>query len=248
MPRMQTCGTRVTSVAFPGWSGSVGRIQVGAGGLGCRCGHVSALGNLWLSQPLPAASSPTSHAPAPPPPGREGSRSRLVVLGGHVRLSGLSSEAWSRGGRALGSSVGRAGGVPAVRGATEHHLPSPLPGPSLSCFHWPRGVQASARLQQLLEWTRSAGHGEAGERFFRKLSCALNLLATPRAQLIQVGGRRATRVGLGAASGLWELAERSRRGPCPVPDPTWHRGLCTCDSAWGPRDAELTLACPLGAI
>ncbi|XP_045669232.1 ras-associating and dilute domain-containing protein [Ursus americanus] len=59
-------------------------------------------------------------------------------------------------------------------------------GPSLSCFHWPRGVQASARLQQLLEWTRSAGHGEAGERFFRKLSCALNLLATPRAQLIQM--------------------------------------------------------------
>ncbi|XP_059010006.1 ras-associating and dilute domain-containing protein isoform X1 [Mustela lutreola] len=59
-------------------------------------------------------------------------------------------------------------------------------GPSLSCFHWPRGVQACARLQQLLEWMRSAGHGEAGERFFRKLSCTLNLLATPRAQLIQM--------------------------------------------------------------
>lgn len=59
-------------------------------------------------------------------------------------------------------------------------------GPSLSCFHWPRGVQACARLQQLLEWTRSAGFGEAGEHFFRKLSCTLNLLATPRAQLIQM--------------------------------------------------------------
>ncbi|XP_043311236.1 ras-associating and dilute domain-containing protein isoform X3 [Cervus canadensis] len=58
-------------------------------------------------------------------------------------------------------------------------------GPSLSCFHWPRGVQACARLQQLLEWTRSAGFGEAGEHFFRKLSCTLNLLATPSAQLIQ---------------------------------------------------------------
>ncbi|XP_059975910.1 ras-associating and dilute domain-containing protein isoform X4 [Mesoplodon densirostris] len=58
-------------------------------------------------------------------------------------------------------------------------------GPSLSCFHWPRGVQACARLQQLLEWTRSAGFGEAGERFFRKLSCTLNLLATPSAQLVQ---------------------------------------------------------------
>uniref|UniRef100_G1RZV4 Rap associating with DIL domain n=1 Tax=Nomascus leucogenys TaxID=61853 RepID=G1RZV4_NOMLE len=59
-------------------------------------------------------------------------------------------------------------------------------GPSLSCFHWPRGVQACARLQQLLEWMRSAGFGVAGEHFFRKLSCTLNLLATPRAQLIQM--------------------------------------------------------------
>ncbi|XP_069920435.1 ras-associating and dilute domain-containing protein isoform X1 [Oryctolagus cuniculus] len=59
-------------------------------------------------------------------------------------------------------------------------------GPSLSCFHWPRGVQACVRLQQLLEWTRSAGLGAAGERFFRKLSCTLHLLATPSAQLIQM--------------------------------------------------------------
>nr|XP_010964227.2 ras-associating and dilute domain-containing protein [Camelus bactrianus] len=59
-------------------------------------------------------------------------------------------------------------------------------GPSLSCFHWPRGVQACARLQQLLDWTRGAGFGEAGEHFFRKLSCSLNLLATPSAQLIQM--------------------------------------------------------------
>ncbi|XP_062035919.1 ras-associating and dilute domain-containing protein [Lepus europaeus] len=59
-------------------------------------------------------------------------------------------------------------------------------GPSLSCFHWPRGVQACARLQQLLEWMRSAGLGAAGERFFRKLSCTLHLLATPSAQLIQM--------------------------------------------------------------
>ncbi|XP_054549649.1 ras-associating and dilute domain-containing protein isoform X2 [Talpa occidentalis] len=59
-------------------------------------------------------------------------------------------------------------------------------GPSLSCFHWPRGVQACARLQQLLEWTRSAGCGEAAECFFQKLSCTLNLLATPSAQLVQM--------------------------------------------------------------
>ncbi|XP_058141711.1 ras-associating and dilute domain-containing protein isoform X2 [Dasypus novemcinctus] len=59
-------------------------------------------------------------------------------------------------------------------------------GPSLSCFHWPRGVQACARLQQLLEWVTGAGFGSAGERFFQKLSCTLNLLATPTAQLIQM--------------------------------------------------------------
>lgn len=91
------------------------------------------------------------------------------------------------------------------RGAGGHQVrPSVLaPGPSLSCFHWPRGVQACARLQQLLEWMRSAGHGEAGERFFRKLSCTLNLLATPRAQLIQVGGRPTDQVRVTAlASGV----------------------------------------------
>ncbi|XP_075383690.1 ras-associating and dilute domain-containing protein isoform X1 [Tenrec ecaudatus] len=59
-------------------------------------------------------------------------------------------------------------------------------GPSLSCFHWPKGVQAFARLQQLLEWARGAGLGAAGEQFFRKLSCTLNLLATPSAQLVQM--------------------------------------------------------------
>ncbi|XP_042637085.1 ras-associating and dilute domain-containing protein [Orycteropus afer afer] len=59
-------------------------------------------------------------------------------------------------------------------------------GPSLSCFHWPNGVQAFARLQQLLEWVRGAGLGAEGEQFFRKLSCTLNLLATPSAQLVQM--------------------------------------------------------------
>ncbi|CAO2630405.1 Ras-associating and dilute domain-containing protein [Lemmus lemmus] len=59
-------------------------------------------------------------------------------------------------------------------------------GPSLSCFHWPRGVQACARLQQFLEWARSTGLGAPAERFFRKLSCTLHLLATPSAQLVQM--------------------------------------------------------------
>lgn len=55
-----------------------------------------------------------------------------------------------------------------------------------------------ARLQQFLEWARSAGLGAPAERFFRKLSCTLHLLATPRAQLIQVGGHQ----GLSAEKGV----------------------------------------------
>lgn len=78
----------------------------------------------------------------------------------------------------------------------------PSPGPSLSCFHWPRGVQVCARLQQFLEWARSAGLGAPAERFFRKLSCTLHLLATPRAQLVQVEGHRGT----SAEKGMHALA------------------------------------------
>ena len=101
----------------------------------------------------------------------------------------------------------------------------------MSCFHWPRGVQACARLQQLLEWIRSAGFGEAGERFFRKLSCTLNLLATPSAQLIQVRG----------AGGRWLLraqqlevpaGRRSAPQACPtVRDPTDRSPPGSCP--WG---------------
>lgn len=57
-----TCHQR----GLPGLVGVCGK-DPGGGGLGCRCGHISALGNLWLSQPLPAASPPTSHARPPPP-------------------------------------------------------------------------------------------------------------------------------------------------------------------------------------
>ena len=79
----------------------------------------------------------------------------------------------------------------------------------------PRGVQACARLQQLLEWTRSAGFGEAGERFFRKLSCTLDLLATPSAQLIQVGAPRREPAGtVWLGSGASSL--QTRKGSVPA--------------------------------
>lgn len=137
--------------------------------------------------------------------------------------------------------------------------PAP-PGPSLSCFHWPRGVQACARLQQLLDWTRSAGCGGAGERFFRKLSCTLHLLATPRAQLIQVGGRGAGGGGGGpmplllgrrpaSQAGAADSAQRQGSGPTvrPVPAPPlrprWGGGSAEAEgegpetggSPWVPR-------------
>lgn len=137
--------------------------------------------------------------------------------------------------------------------------PAP-PGPSLSCFHWPRGVQACARLQQLLDWTRSAGCGGAGERFFRKLSCTLHLLATPRAQLIQVGGRGSGGGGGGpmplllgrrpaSQAGAADSAQRQGSGPTvrPVPAPPlrprWGGGSAEAEgegpetggSPWVPR-------------
>ncbi|XP_068940863.1 ras-associating and dilute domain-containing protein [Petaurus breviceps papuanus] len=59
-------------------------------------------------------------------------------------------------------------------------------GPTLSCFHWPKGVQVCARLRQLIEWAQSMGFGPLAEQFFKKLSCTVNLLATPSAQLIQM--------------------------------------------------------------
>ncbi|XP_074137310.1 ras-associating and dilute domain-containing protein isoform X2 [Sminthopsis crassicaudata] len=59
-------------------------------------------------------------------------------------------------------------------------------GPTLSCFHWPKGVQVCARLRQLLEWAQNMGFGPLAEQFFKKLSCTVNLLATPSAQLIQM--------------------------------------------------------------
>lgn len=134
----------------------------------------------------------------------------------------------------LGASWGPApsGGGWAVQLLCEEwprQCPPASQGPSLSCFHWPRGVQACARLQQLLEWTRSAGFGEAGEHFFRKLSCTLNLLATPSAQLIQVGGaQRAweTHKCSGAEGRGPRVVALGSRACTPGQDPgTWLLGL-----------------------
>ena len=151
---------------------------------------------------------------------------------------------------------------PSLGEGGQHGVTFPPPaGPSLSCFHWPRGVQACARLQQLLEWMRSTGCGEAGEHFFRKLSCTLNLLATPRAQLIQVGGAHevsllgspAHRPGVGhgcgfGASETLQCCFRSASGPTCRQDEA-PGGLCPqsptphgTGDLHGPRDGEITLS------
>lgn len=140
-----------------------------------------------MSQPL--------HLPSKRPPTHPERVPKQVVALETTVGSPVCPEAWSGGRKGLGPSwagllQGQAGIRPALLGSPVSPAPPHPPGPSLSCFHWPRGVQACARLQQLLEWTRSAGFGEAGERFFRKLSCTLDLLATPSAQLIQVGAPR----------------------------------------------------------
>ncbi|XP_053412860.1 ras-associating and dilute domain-containing protein isoform X2 [Nycticebus coucang] len=110
-------------------------------------------------------------------------------------------------------------------------------GPSLSCFHWPRGVQACARLQQLLEWTRSAGFEEAGQHFFRKLSCTLNLLATPRAQLVQMSwaALRAAFPALSPAQ-LHRLLTQYQLASAMGPASTWEPGARDSPAAFKSED------------
>ncbi|XP_021110324.1 ras-associating and dilute domain-containing protein isoform X3 [Heterocephalus glaber] len=106
-------------------------------------------------------------------------------------------------------------------------------GPSLSCFHWPRGVQACARLQQLLEWARSAGLGVSGEHFFRKLSCTLHLLATPSAQLVQMSWAtlRATFPALSPAQ-LHRLLTQYQLASAMGPMSAWEPGPQDCPDAF----------------
>ncbi|XP_015420636.1 PREDICTED: uncharacterized protein LOC102762072 [Myotis davidii] len=106
-------------------------------------------------------------------------RLRALWARGHERRDKpqhLGSLSWvsqaQRGlGRAWGGSTGLAVDLDHVPSMTVIAPPSVFT-PHLPCSHHPsRG---------------GAGFGEAGEHFFRKLSCTLNLLATPRAQLIQM--------------------------------------------------------------
>ncbi|KAF7698080.1 ras-associating and dilute domain-containing protein-like [Silurus meridionalis] len=52
-------------------------------------------------------------------------------------------------------------------------------------YQWSRGVQIRANLDLLLDWTQSIGLGDLAAEFFQKLSSAVNLLATPKENLLQ---------------------------------------------------------------
>lgn len=54
-------------------------------------------------------------------------------------------------------------------------------------YQWSRGVQIRANLDLLLDWVQSIGLADLATDFFQKLSAAVNLLATPKETLLQVG-------------------------------------------------------------
>lgn len=55
-------------------------------------------------------------------------------------------------------------------------------------YQWSRGVQIRANLDLLMDWVQSIGLADLATDFFQKLSAAVNLLATPKETLLQVGG------------------------------------------------------------
>uniref|UniRef100_A0A3B5B9K1 Ras-associating and dilute domain-containing protein-like n=1 Tax=Stegastes partitus TaxID=144197 RepID=A0A3B5B9K1_9TELE len=53
-------------------------------------------------------------------------------------------------------------------------------------YQWSRGVRMRANLDVLLDWAHAAGLGEVASEHTHTLSSAINLLATPRKNLLQV--------------------------------------------------------------
>uniref|UniRef100_A0A4W5N773 Ras association and DIL domains 2a n=1 Tax=Hucho hucho TaxID=62062 RepID=A0A4W5N773_9TELE len=52
-------------------------------------------------------------------------------------------------------------------------------------YQWSRGVQIRANLDLLMDWIQGMGLGDLAVEFFQKLSAAVNLLATPKENLLQ---------------------------------------------------------------
>nr|XP_015211661.1 PREDICTED: ras-associating and dilute domain-containing protein-like [Lepisosteus oculatus] len=56
-------------------------------------------------------------------------------------------------------------------------------------YQWSKGVQIRANLDLLIDWIQGIGLGDLALDFFQKLSSAVNLLATPKENLLQASWR-----------------------------------------------------------
>ncbi|XP_039596461.1 RA_Radil_like and Myo5p-like_CBD_Rasip1 domain-containing protein [Polypterus senegalus] len=85
-------------------------------------------------------------------------------------------------------------------------------------YQWSRGVQIRANLDLLLDWIQGIGLGDLALDFFQKLSAAVNLLATPKENLLQAGWRslRSEFASLNAAQLHHMLREYNPGRPCPA--------------------------------
>uniref|UniRef100_A0A8C4XI12 Ras association and DIL domains 2b n=1 Tax=Erpetoichthys calabaricus TaxID=27687 RepID=A0A8C4XI12_ERPCA len=85
-------------------------------------------------------------------------------------------------------------------------------------YQWSRGVQIRANLDLLLDWIQGIGLGDLALDFFQKLSAAVNLLATPKENLLQAGWRslRSEFANLNAAQLHHMLREYNPGRPCPA--------------------------------
>ncbi|XP_069785761.1 ras-associating and dilute domain-containing protein-like isoform X2 [Narcine bancroftii] len=87
-------------------------------------------------------------------------------------------------------------------------------------YQWSRGVQVRANLDLLLDWIQGVGLGELAAEFFLKLSMAVNLLATPKENLLQASWRslRNDFASLNPSQLHHMLREYNPGRPCP---PMW---------------------------
>ncbi|KAJ8363763.1 hypothetical protein SKAU_G00125940 [Synaphobranchus kaupii] len=85
-------------------------------------------------------------------------------------------------------------------------------------YQWSRGVQIRANLDLLMDWVQSVELGNLASDFFQKLSSAVNLLATPKENLLQASWRslRAEFVHLNPAQLHHMLREYNPGRACPA--------------------------------
>ncbi|XP_066560837.1 ras-associating and dilute domain-containing protein [Amia ocellicauda] len=85
-------------------------------------------------------------------------------------------------------------------------------------YQWSRGVQIRANLDLLIDWIQGIGLGDLALDFFQKLSSAVNLLATPKENLLQASWRslRSEFVNLNPAQLHHMLREYNPGRSCPL--------------------------------